>query len=84
MVSEDQSETTFNVNVVAATTYYWKIIVKDDKGGQANGQKWSFFTNGLLLEGLIKKIYNQVLESRSDRKISFNRETNKVVLATEM
>ena len=45
MVSENQSEITFDVNTVTTTTYYWKIVVKDDKGGQTNGQVWSFYTN---------------------------------------
>lgn len=29
----------------ANTTYYWKVVVKDDKGGETIGQIWSFKTN---------------------------------------
>tara|TARA_R110001583_G_scaffold31233_3_gene107058 strand:+ start:6935 stop:7630 length:696 start_codon:yes stop_codon:yes gene_type:complete len=33
------------VNLTSATTYYWKIIVKDDKGGETIGQVWNFKTD---------------------------------------
>ncbi|OYX81614.1 MAG: hypothetical protein B7Y83_17050 [Flavobacteriales bacterium 32-34-25] len=29
----------------AATNYYWKVVVKDNKGGETIGQIWSFKTN---------------------------------------
>lgn len=29
----------------AATNYYWKVVVKDNKGGETIGQVWSFKTN---------------------------------------
>lgn len=29
----------------AATLYYWKVVVKDSKGGETSGQVWSFKTN---------------------------------------
>lgn len=29
----------------AATNYYWKVIVKDNKGGETIGQVWNFKTN---------------------------------------
>lgn len=29
----------------SATTYYWKVVVKDNKGGETLGQIWSFKTN---------------------------------------
>ncbi len=45
MVSENQSEITYDVNTVATTTYYWKIVVKDDNGANTVGQIWSFSTN---------------------------------------
>jgi hypothetical protein len=32
-------------NLNTATTYYWKIVVKDNNGGQAIGQVWSFYSN---------------------------------------
>ena len=35
----------FSVNTTAATTYYWKVVVKDGKGGATVGQVWNFKTN---------------------------------------
>ena len=29
----------------SAKTYYWKVIVKDDKGGKTAGQVWDFKTD---------------------------------------
>ncbi|MFK8059225.1 MAG: fibronectin type III domain-containing protein, partial [Polaribacter sp.] len=44
-VSENQSENTFNaLGLSAASTYYFKIVVKDDKKGVSIGQIWSFTT----------------------------------------
>lgn len=44
-VSDNQTETTYTAsNLTAATTYYFKIVVKDDKGGVTIGQIWSFKT----------------------------------------
>jgi hypothetical protein len=44
-VSENQTETTYNAaNLVPATKYYFKVIVKDDKGAISVGQVWSFST----------------------------------------
>lgn len=38
--------TTLNANSLQyATVYYWKVVVKDNKGGEAIGQVWSFKTN---------------------------------------
>ena len=33
------------LSLSANTTYYWKIVVKDGKGGNTIGQVWSFQTN---------------------------------------
>lgn len=45
MVSENQSATTYDAtNLTASSTYYFKVIVKDDKGGSSVGQVWSFTT----------------------------------------
>lgn len=45
-VSENQTKTTYEaVNLNPETTYYFKIIVKDGKGGATVGQVWSFRTN---------------------------------------
>lgn len=45
LVSEDQTETTLNRTVISATNYYWKVIVKDNNGGETIGQIWNFSTN---------------------------------------
>ena len=45
VVAADLNLTTFNVNVVSATQYYWKIVVKDNQGGQTIGQVWNFKTD---------------------------------------
>ena len=29
----------------AATQYYWRVVVKDNKGGATTGQVWNFRTN---------------------------------------
>ena len=43
--SSYQSGTTLNVNLSASTDYYWRVVVKDDKGGQTIGQVWKFKTD---------------------------------------
>ncbi|MBS7255024.1 fibronectin type III domain-containing protein [Flavobacterium branchiicola] len=44
-VSENKSEKTFDVTTVAAKEYFWKVVVKDNKGGETVGQVWKFKTN---------------------------------------
>lgn len=45
LVSEDQSESTFNATGLSASTkYYFKIVVKDDKEATTIGQVWTFST----------------------------------------
>jgi hypothetical protein len=45
-VAENQTITTYEASgLTAATTYYFKVVVKDDKGGVTIGQIWSFSTN---------------------------------------
>ena len=44
LVAENITDVTKDVNLDAATTYYWKIVVKDDKGGETVGQIWTFLT----------------------------------------
>jgi hypothetical protein len=39
------SSNSLSVNLAASTTYYWKVVVKDGKGGQTIGQTWSFKTD---------------------------------------
>lgn len=45
LVSENQSDNTYNAtNLVASSTYYFKVVVKDGNGGISIGQVWSFKT----------------------------------------
>ncbi|WP_264552713.1 hypothetical protein [Flavobacterium sp. N2038] len=44
-VSSNLSEKTLDVTTVAAKEYFWKIVVKDNKGGETVGQVWKFKTN---------------------------------------
>lgn len=40
------SQTVYKVNdIVANKNYYWKVVVKDNKGGETIGQIWSFKSN---------------------------------------
>jgi hypothetical protein len=45
IVSSNQSANSLNRTVIASTKYYWKVTVKDGKGGQTVGQVWSFTTD---------------------------------------
>ena len=46
LVSINQSETTFDLGTLDnETTYYWKIVAKDDHGNSTNGYVWHFTTN---------------------------------------
>lgn len=41
----NHTTTTYNPGTLSyGTTYYWKIVAKDGKGGQASGPIWSFTT----------------------------------------
>lgn len=44
IISTNNATNTFDVIVVASTEYYWKIVVKDGKGGETIGQTWKFKT----------------------------------------
>lgn len=46
-VAGDISATTFDASgtVQATTSYYWQVVVKDNKGGETQGQIWKFNTN---------------------------------------
>jgi len=44
-ISENQNEKMMEVDINDSTNYYWRIIVKDDKGGEAIGQIWKFKTD---------------------------------------
>ncbi|MDO9593434.1 MAG: SusE domain-containing protein [Lutibacter sp.] len=45
IVSANQSVSSLSRPVTASTKYYWKVTVKDNKGGQTVGQVWSFTTD---------------------------------------
>jgi len=45
IVSENQSALTFDVDLTNGLDYFWKIVVKDDKGGITIGQVWTFKTD---------------------------------------
>ena len=45
IVSANQSASSLSRAVTASTKYYWKVTVKDNKGGQTVGQIWSFTTD---------------------------------------
>ena len=45
VTSANQSASTLIKTVAASTKYYWKVVVKDGKGGQTVGQVWSFTTD---------------------------------------
>ncbi len=45
-VSADQTSSSYTTATLGATTtYYWKIVVKDNQGGQTIGQIWNFKTD---------------------------------------
>jgi hypothetical protein len=44
-VSENTSAISFDVTLEPATEYFWKVVVKDNKGGETVGQVWKFKTN---------------------------------------
>lgn len=44
-VVENKTSTTFDVATIGLKRYYWKVVVKDNKGGQTIGQVWNFKTN---------------------------------------
>jgi hypothetical protein len=44
-VSENLATNTLDVPIAAAKEYYWKVVVKDNKGGETTGQIWKFKTN---------------------------------------
>jgi hypothetical protein len=44
-VSENTSSTSFDVTLEATKQYFWKVVVKDNHGGETVGQVWKFKTN---------------------------------------
>jgi hypothetical protein len=46
LVSQNQSTNSYTIDpLTVSKTYYWKIVVKDNKGGQTIGQVWNFITD---------------------------------------
>jgi len=45
LVLENSSTATHEVNLDTNTNYFWKVVVKDDAGGEAVGQVWTFKTD---------------------------------------
>lgn len=45
LVLENSNSSSYDLSLTDATTYYWKIVVKDDAGGITVGQIWSFKTD---------------------------------------
>ncbi|NMH88363.1 fibronectin type III domain-containing protein [Flavivirga algicola] len=45
VVADHPSKDYVASSLAAATTYYWKVVAKDGKGGITIGQVWSFTTN---------------------------------------
>lgn len=45
IISTNQSVSNLNVSLNPSTTYYWKVVVKDNQGGQTIGRIWSFTTD---------------------------------------
>jgi len=45
MVAENQVANTFSATLESGKDYYWKVVVKDGKGGQTIGQTWNFKTD---------------------------------------
>ncbi|REG90732.1 glycoside hydrolase family 78 protein [Flavobacterium aquicola] len=44
-INENNTTKTEEVTLEPATEYFWKVVVKDNKGGETVGQVWRFKTN---------------------------------------
>ena len=44
-ISSDNTTKTTEATLVSAKEYFWKVVVKDGKGGETVGQIWKFKTN---------------------------------------
>lgn len=44
-IAENKSEKTLEVTLEPTKEYFWKVVVKDNKGGESIGQVWKFKTN---------------------------------------
>lgn len=44
-IVDNKTLTSFEATLQPNTKYYWKVVVKDNKGGVTSGQIWNFRTN---------------------------------------
>jgi len=44
-ISSDLTASSIDVTIVGSKEYFWKVVVKDNKGGETIGQTWRFRTN---------------------------------------
>ncbi|WP_078210738.1 SusE domain-containing protein [Flavobacterium sp. LM5] len=44
-IKENNTSKSFDVTLEPTKEYFWKIVVKDNKGGETTGQVWKFKTN---------------------------------------
>ena len=44
-IINNKTVTSYDATLQATKIYYWKVVVRDNKGGETNGQIWSFRTN---------------------------------------
>jgi hypothetical protein len=44
-IGNNQTVKTLDVDLVSSKDYYWKVVVKDNNGGEAIGQVWNFKTD---------------------------------------
>jgi hypothetical protein len=45
IISENKTTITLDAALKPATEYFWKVVAKDNKGGETIGQVWTFKTN---------------------------------------
>jgi uncharacterized protein (DUF427 family) len=44
-VVDNKTSISYDATLLPATIYYWKVVVRDAKGAETQGQVWSFRTN---------------------------------------
>lgn len=44
-IKENSTSKSFDVTLESSKEYFWRIVVKDNKGGETTGQIWKFKTN---------------------------------------
>jgi len=58
LVKSEHTSTTYNLGTLDyGTTYYWKIVAKDGKGGVTEGPIWSFTTENVYGDLSIEKTW---------------------------